>query len=35
MGSICTMKKISLKGCMRMKEMVEMMIVFRLERTNE
>ena len=30
------MKKISLKGCMRMKKMVEtMMIFFRLERTSE
>ena len=35
MGSNWTMKRISLKGCMRMKEMVEMMIFFRLERTSE
>ena len=29
------MKKLSFKGCIKMKEMVEMMIVFRLERTSE
>ena len=29
------MKKLSFKGCIKMKEMVVMMIFFRLERTSE